>query len=382
MSQVEVVQEEGLRRVISESNRRSTENLPVLLERSKSNSVSAQLKHAKNGFEELEIKGSIEPHSENIVKTASFLLQGEEAKEFASPKVRRSNNIWSLVQQKKGQQPSNGQESPILRMMSSPSSQANFKLCEPSPGPIAKAIRIFESPPLMSRESGFSSPKKLVLGEKDCEINRKSLKLSIKIPEGSPLQGSPGQSQIRELPQPVTLESAKGGIIKAGPLRLSISEQPGDSNMIPTTKTAAKKEFTFTNLVFENKSPKSPSRSLWVPQFLKGKLGKEKYEKVLSFLERSNQPAEIIKEQPELVLDIIGEENRECLVMLSFLMSYNSPTPTANKDVEWPRDPERKNSLSSKTPKRFNIFPKNIFPTSAHSPNRKFFLFQVKLTNL
>jgi len=325
--------------------------------------------------------GSIEPHSESIIKTASF-LQGEEAKEFASPKVRRSNNIWSFVQQKKGQQPSNGQESPILRMMSSPSSQANFKLCEPSPnnnvGPIAKAIRIFESPPLMSKEGGFPTPKKLALGEKDCENTRKGLKLSIKIPGGSPLQGSPDQSQIREVPQPDTLESAKGGIIKAGPLRLSIYEQAGNSNVIPTTKTAAKKEFTFTNLVFENKSPKSPTRSLWVPQFLKGKLGKEKYEKVLSFLERSNQPVEIIKEQPELVLDIIGEENRECLVMLSFLMSNNSATPTANKELEWARDPERKNSdglksLSSKTPKKFNIFPKNIFPTGTPSPNRKVF---------
>ena len=53
-SQLEDVQEEGLRRVISESTRRATANPPILLERAKSNSVSAQLKHANNGFEELE----------------------------------------------------------------------------------------------------------------------------------------------------------------------------------------------------------------------------------------------------------------------------------------------------------------------------------------
>jgi len=342
-------------------------------ERTKSNSVSlsANLKPPTNYFEES--KDIIEPNSENLIMSPSLRGFIDEGKEFASQKVRRSNNIWSLVQQKKGQQPSNGQESPLMRIKSSPSNQAIFKLHEPSPsqaGSIAKAIKIFESPPLMPREL-VSPTKKLVLGEKECENTRKGLKLSIKIPGSSPLQGSPDQSQIRELPHLDTLESAKSGIIKAGPFKLTMLDQATDPNTIPTTKTAAKKEFTFTNLVFENKSPKSPSRSLWVPQFLKGKLGKEKYDQVLGFLERSSNPLEILKDQPERVLEIIGDENRECLVMLNFLMSNNSATPTAhpiNKEVEWLG---RKNSISSKTPKKFNIFQKNIFPTGTHSPNLK-----------
>jgi len=375
LSQDPPTEEEALRRVTSDSTKTSTSNFPRFPERTKSNSVSlsAKLKPPAKYFEESDKVDIIEPNSENLTKSPSLKGFIDEGKEFASPKVRRSNNIWSLVQQKKGQQPSNGQESPLIRIKSSPSNQAIFKLHEPSPsqaGSIAKAIKIFESPPLMPREM-ISPTKKLTLAEKECESTRKGLKLSIKIPGGSPLQGSPEQSQIRELPHLDTLESAKSGIVKAGPFRLTMLDQATDQNTIPTTKTAAKKEFTFTNLVFENKSPKSPSRSLWVPQFLKGKLGKEKYEQVLGFLERSSNPLEILKDQPERVLEIIGEENRECLVMLSFLMSNNSATPTANpvnKEVEWL---DRKNSISSKTPKKFNIFQKNIFPTGTHSPNLK-----------
>jgi len=294
-----------------------------------------------------------------------------------SPKARRSNNIWSLVQQKKSSQFSQVQEGSLLKSRSNPT-PPKIQNTDLSKGPtennLIKPVKISEidSP---TYTNSYSS-KKGTFGEKESEGTRKSVKLSIKIPGGSP-----GQSQMRDFPS--TLENQKGGVVKAGPLKLSMLDQGNDSNIIPTAKTATKKEFTFSHLVFENKSPKSPTRSLWVPQFLKGKLGKEKYDKVIGLLERSEDPLDVLKNQSQIVVDIIGEENRDCLVILSFLMSYsnNSSTPTSFKDMDWNgRDTGRLfegiKPLSTKTPKKFNLFQKNFFPEgSVLSPNGKVSLY-------
>jgi len=301
-----------------------------------------------------------------------------EDKNFTSPKARRSNNIWSLVQQKKSSQPSEGQETFLLKRQSNPTPPKSqfIDLPKLQNENLIKPVKIsdLDSPTYINSLAN----KKLNFSEKDGEGSRKNIKLSIKIPGGSP-----GQSQIRDFPS--TVENQKGGIVKAGPLKLTIFDQGNDSNIIPTTKTATKKEFTFSHLVFENKSPKSPTRSLWVPQFLKGKLGKEKYDQVIELLEKFEDPLDVLKNQSQLVVDIIGEENRDCLVILSFLISTsnNSLTPTSySKDIDWNgKDSGRffdgTKPLSIKTPKKFNLFQKNFFPVgNATSPNGKkqFFL--------
>lgn len=102
-----------------------------------------------------------------------------------------------------------------------------------------------------------------------------------------------------------------------------------DPNSIPTTKTVQKK-FAFSDQVFDHRSPASPNRSFWVSQFVKEKLGEEKYQRVKDLLESSANPMQVLNDQ---VLKIVGEENRDCLVMLSFLISHSSSSVTPTSDT-------------------------------------------------
>ena len=191
---------------------------------------------------------------------------------------------------------------------------------------------------------------------KTMEGTKKHYNLSINIPGGS--EQSEGQTQVKkEKPKPAKLVS---------PLN-----EMGDPNSIPTTKVGAQKSFSFSQYLFDQKSPISPNRTFWVSQFLKQKLGDEKFEKVRELLENSGNPTQFLKEHPEKILEVIGEEKRDCLMMLSFLISQNTNSTTPTGEImkgqmdkySLMRTHELgKNTRSYKSPVSANPFLRNIFP--------------------
>jgi len=165
----------------------------------------------------------------------------------------------------------------------------------------------------LAEASSKKFSKRLELSGKPVENYKKFNNLSINIPgpnsENSEHPNSKGDNKISSRKSPM---------------------EGNDPNTIPTTKTVSQKKFSFSDHVFDHRSPASPNRSFWVSQFVKERLGEEKYQKVKDLLESSSNPMQILKEQQHLVLDIIGENNSDCLVMLNFLISHssNSVTPT------------------------------------------------------
>lgn len=192
---------------------------------------------------------------------------------------------------------------------------------------------------------------------KALEGTKKHWNLSINIP-GGPEQGeaqaAPVKKEKKEKPKPAKL--------------ISPMNDGGDANSIPTTKVGAQKSFSFSQFLFDKKSPVSPNRTFWVTQFLKQKLGDEKYEKVRELIESSSNPTQLLKEQPEKVLEIIGEDKKDCVVMLDFLISQNanSVTPTGEKGpldkYSYMRVFESKSTRSYRSPNSANPFLRNIFP--------------------
>ena len=79
------------------------------------------------------------------------------------------------------------------------------------------------------------------------------------------------------------------------------------------------RHFSFVDALFSNKkTPPSPNWPLLFQNFLKQKLGGEKYEWVISFVEGIEHFGE--SEQIK-ILAIIGSENKECLKFLHYLKS-------------------------------------------------------------
>ena len=176
----------------------------------------------------------------------------------------------------------------------------------------------------------------------------------------------PGGSEHSE-GQPTQIKKEKQKPAKL----VSPLNEMGDPNSIPTTKVGAQKSFSFSQYLFDQKSPISPNRTFWVSQFLKQKLGDEKFEKVRELLENSGNPSQLLKEHPEKVIEIIGEEKRDCLMMLSFLITQNtnSATPTGeimkgqmDKYSLMRTHDLGKNSKNYKSPVSANPFLRNIFP--------------------
>jgi hypothetical protein len=139
--------------------------------------------------------------------------------------------------------------------------------------------------------------------------------------------------------------NSKGETTKTSNLNKSPIEAT-DPNSIPTTKTVQKK-FAFSDQVFDHRSPASPNRSFWVSQFVKEKLGEEKYQRVKDLLESSANPMQVLNDQ---VLKIVGEENRDCIVMLTFLISHSSSSVTPTSD----------NTKDKESNKIFKNFDKNF----------------------
>lgn len=318
----------------------------------------------------------------NLTST-SITPPNDQAKPPLPEVKRRANNIRALVEQKKANlSPSNAEKTtttpsnPTFATTSvTPPSQSSR---QPN---LLQPVRMQTAPPEMaesqseSRKEAFELDLRGKENKVGCEEdkqrdpsppnNMKALEgtkkhwnLSINIP-GGPEQGEaqsvPVKKEKKEKPKPAKLIS---------PMNDGL-----DANSIPTTKVGAQKSFTFSQYVFDKKSPVSPNRTFWVTQFLKQKLGDEKYEKVRELIENSSNPSHLLKEQPEKVLEIIGEDKQDCVVMLNFLISQNanSVTPTGEKGpldkYSYMRVFEvSKSTRSYKSPNSANPFLKNIFP--------------------
>lgn len=72
---------------------------------------------------------------------------------------------------------------------------------------------------------------------------------------------------------------------------------------------------------------------------------------------------QILKEQPNTVLEIIGEENYDCLVMLNFLISHSSNSVTPTGDNIKDNNKIFKNfDRNFKSPPSSHRFNKHTFP--------------------
>ena len=97
-----------------------------------------------------------------------------------------------------------------------------------------------------------------------------------------------------------------------------------DSNTIPTDKFQSK-NFSFM-LDFDRKTPNSTNRTLLSSEFLKNKLGREKFTKMKEFIETSGNPLKSLDEKKKII-EIIGEDNLELIPIYKFLIS-NAVTPS------------------------------------------------------
>lgn len=306
---------------------------------------------------------------------------------------RKSNNIRALVEQKKATlSPSNATEK-TLNISSpnlAPSQHQSFTLMSsslhiPTSTHLIKPIRILsgqseEAEPTPVEEITLQKPLKNTIKRKEEqhideheeskfeEINQTSLSKTLegsKKPHHLSINIPSGPEQNENHPQPkAKKEKAKPATLKS-PLN-----EIGDSNVIPTTKVGTKKGFSFSQYLFDQKAPVSPNRSFWVSQFLKQKLGDEKFEGVRDLLENHGNPTQLLKEHPEKVLEIIGEENRDCLMMLSFLISHNANSVTPTGDIKTLMDKSSylrgfencKSTRSYRSPHSANPFLRNVFP--------------------
>lgn len=98
-----------------------------------------------------------------------------------------------------------------------------------------------------------------------------------------------------------------------------------DNNSIPTDKVKPKR-FAF-ELLQQRKTPNFSNRSILSSKFLIMKLGKEKFEKALSFIECGPDPLKTLEENRGAILEMIGEKNQECLEIYKYIIN-NEITPS------------------------------------------------------
>lgn len=88
------------------------------------------------------------------------------------------------------------------------------------------------------------------------------------------------------------------------------------------------KSFGFADSILNPKGPASPNRTILLSDFLKRKLGEEKFNSMKSvilfplknnkkkLLEGSKDPLKLLDERRELIAEIIGEHNLDCIKVL------------------------------------------------------------------
>lgn len=101
-------------------------------------------------------------------------------------------------------------------------------------------------------------------------------------------------------------------------------------NSMPTTKVT-QKNFQFSDQIFNPKSPASPHRSLMFGHFIKDRIGEEKFERLKQLFAKHSDPMKLLEEERKAVIDVIGEEHKECLVFLKYMIS-STLTPKTNEN--------------------------------------------------
>ncbi|CAD8202206.1 unnamed protein product [Paramecium pentaurelia] len=82
----------------------------------------------------------------------------------------------------------------------------------------------------------------------------------------------------------------------------------------------------FAKQLFNPKTPTSPNRNLLLADFLKKKLGEQKFLDVRQILEESQNPIQLL-DQKEIMSNLIGEENLECVKIFKILISNCTTLP-------------------------------------------------------
>ncbi|CAD8126522.1 unnamed protein product [Paramecium sonneborni] len=88
------------------------------------------------------------------------------------------------------------------------------------------------------------------------------------------------------------------------------------------------KTFQFAGQFLNPNAPTSPQRSILLTDFLKRKIGEEKFQQMKALIESSNNPMKMLDQEKVLVSEILGEENIECIKIFKVLIS-SSITPQA-----------------------------------------------------
>ena len=102
-------------------------------------------------------------------------------------------------------------------------------------------------------------------------------------------------------------------------------------NSIPTSKVT-QKNFSFSDHIFDPKSPVSPHRSLMFGHFIKDRIGEQKFEKLKQLFANSDDPVKFLESQKKTVIEIIGEQHKDCIVFLKYMFSSSlTPKTTDNK---------------------------------------------------
>ena len=303
------------------------------------------------------------------------------------PVKRRSNNIHTLVQQKKATLSPSNTEKPLVNP--APSAYQTFSsICSAIKPPNSRS----------STQSKVIQPIKINttrINENELVYDARRYSKTLETQEAEDEEKSQDDISFEVYNTPFVQKGTEGirkpynnlsinipggpeqnenrNHIKKEKMKLANLKSPlnetGDTNNVPTTKVGTQKSFSFTKYLFDHKSPVSPNRTFWVSQFLKQKLGDEKFEKVRELLESNGNPTQLLKEQPDKVLEIIGEEKRDCLLMLSFLILHNTNSVTPTGDTKGQGDKIHmrtsefyRTARSLKSPASSNPFLKNIFP--------------------
>ncbi|CAK92885.1 unnamed protein product (macronuclear) [Paramecium tetraurelia] len=83
----------------------------------------------------------------------------------------------------------------------------------------------------------------------------------------------------------------------------------------------------FAKQLFNPKTPTSPNRNLLLADFLKKKLGEQKFQDVRQILEESQNPIQLL-DQKEIMVNLMGEENLECVKIFKILISNCTTLPS------------------------------------------------------
>ena len=125
-----------------------------------------------------------------------------------------------------------------------------------------------------------------------------------------------------------------------------------NKNNIPTERVMPK-TFNFVNTIFNPKSPNSPNRSILFSEYLIQRLGETRFKKMKSYLETHKNPLKVLEENKTLVIEIIGEENLDCIKIFNYLMS-SVVTPSKSSETMIRMQTERQGKI-----KLFEEFKRN-----------------------